>query len=112
MTKQQPKRKPQKPPHPGDLMKTIRDLAAQQRITFSNHAFGRSSRRTISYRDAEKVLRMGEIEGEITPGENPGEWDCLVVGKRELNGRDIGAATIVASEQRLIIKTVKWKDRR
>ena len=60
--------------------------------------------------DVEYILTRGMIEGEIRPGKRAGDWECLVVSKLELGGRDAGVITIVVRGDKLIIKTVEWMD--
>jgi hypothetical protein len=74
---------PRKPPHPGDLIKVIRLLAADGAVSFTRHAFNRSDERGIDMLDALAVLRNGMIKGDIVAGNNPGEWKCKVVDKPE-----------------------------
>lgn len=101
-----------KPPHPGDLIKIIRDLAAASKLAFSAHAFDeRMGARDIEYGDVTNVLRLGDIEGAIVPGKRDGEWRCLVRGRLEWAGRDAGIATVVVRKDRLIIVTTEWMDR-
>ncbi len=94
-------------------MKVIRRLAQDSKnVSYRAHALERlDERNTIDILDVLKLLRLGEIEGAINPGKNPGEWSCLVTGKCSLDGRDAGVATIVVREEKLIIKTVEWMDR-
>lgn len=102
---------PRKPPRPWELLRIIRRLAEAGCITYSVHAEQeRMPERGIDFFDVEGVLRNGEIDGEITPGRRAGEWKCLVVGRAELDARDMGVATVVVRKQRLIIKTVEWID--
>ena len=56
------------------------------------------------------VLRLGTIDGPVQAGNRPGEWQCLVVAKVAPGSRDVGVATVVVQQQRLIIKTVEWID--
>jgi hypothetical protein len=65
---------PRIPPHPGELRKRIAELAAAGAVSFSTHAFDeRSPERSIDINDAIRVLRIGEIEGNIVPGVGAGE---------------------------------------
>lgn len=101
-----------KPPHPGDLIKTIRDLAALGKISFSVHAFDeRMGERGIEQGDVLNILRLGDIENAIVPGKRDGEWRCLVRGRLAWAGRDAGIATVVVRKDRLIIVTTEWMDR-
>ena len=103
---------PRIPPHPGELRKRIAELATAGAVSFSAHAFDeRSPERGIDINDAIRVLRIGEIEGEIAPGANAGEWKCKMVAKAENSSRRIGVVTVVVRLQRLLIATVEWEDR-
>ena len=80
-----PVRQP-RPPHPGDLIKTVRSLAGQGRVTYTAHAAGERMReRGIEVDDVLKVLRRGDILGDVTPGRraNGDAW-----WSAHLNGRD------------------------
>ena len=99
------------PPHAGDLIRLIRQLAAADKISWSDHAFDeRSHERGIELHDVIEVLRLGDIEGEIVPGKKAGEWRCLVVGKLRWTSREAGIATVVVRKDRLIVVTVEWMD--
>jgi len=105
-----PVRQP-RPPHPGDLIKTVRSLAGQGRVTYTAHAAGERMReRGIEVDDVLEVLRRGDILGDVTPGRRSGEWRCLVVGSLEWTRREAGVATVVVRKDRLIIITVEWMD--
>jgi hypothetical protein len=91
MTQRSQKPDPRKAPQPADLMKVIRRLVEQQRITYTRHAFEvRMPKRGFDPGDVEKVLSRGSIEGKISAGRAVGEWQCLMVAKLELRGRDVG----------------------
>ena len=102
---------PPRPPHPGDLIKTIRLLAGQGKLKFTTHASDeRMDERDIGFSDVHEILRRGNIEGAITPGRRAGEWRCLVVGKLDWTTREAGVATIVVRRDHLVIVTVEWMD--
>lgn len=102
---------PPKPPHPGDLIKIIRDLAERGKLAFTKHALDdRMDDRGIEVGDVLDILRLGDIEGAIKTGAKPGEWRCLVRGRLEWAGRDAGIATVVVRKDRLIIVTTEWMD--
>lgn len=97
-------------PRPDQLRETIRSIAADSRnVAFGAHALERMEEREITTLDALRVLRIGEIVGDIEPGKNAGEWKCKVVAGRR-GSREIGVATVVLSRGRLFIKTVEWED--
>jgi hypothetical protein len=102
---------PSKVPHPGDLMKIIRQLATEGAIGYSYHAFHeRSKERGIDMQDALTVLKNGMIKGDIVPGNGAGEWKCKVVDKLDRSSRWIGVVTVVIRRERLLIITVEWED--
>ena len=65
--------------------------------------------RDMTTLDALRVLRLGEIIGDIEQGDKAGEWKCLVTARKK-GSREVGVATIVANQNELIIKTVMWVD--
>jgi len=102
---------PRKGPHPSDLMKIIRRLANEGKVSYSFHAFHeRSEERGIDMQDALAVLREGMIKGEVVPGNNPGEWKCKVVDTPYGSSRSAGVVVVVIRQQRLLIVTVEWED--
>lgn len=106
----QPQPKRLKPPHPGALMKRIRELAKEGAVSWRTHVFERSEQRDIDINDALAVLRLGEIEGPIEPGINPGEWKCKVTAKPDTTSRRLGVALVVIRNERLFLVTVEWED--
>ena len=99
------------PPHPGDLIAVIRRLVRTGAYSFSKHAFDdRMGLRDIDADDARKVLTIGDIQGDIVPGKNAGEWRCRVVGPLPWTSREAGVVTVVIREAKLLIVTVKWID--
>jgi len=97
-------------PRADDLKQTISALALDtSKISWSVHAQDQMVDRDISDADALKVLRNGDIEGEIVAGRSKGEWKCKMVTRIKGN-RDVGVVTVVVNGQRLFIKTVEWED--
>jgi hypothetical protein len=101
---------PQKLLHPGHLRNRIAELAKAGAISFSVHAFARSSERRIDIYDATRVLLLGEIEGPIAPGVNADEWKCKIVARAEDSLRRIGVVSVVVKDQHLFIITVEWEE--
>ena len=102
---------PTTPPHPGDLIKVIRKLAATGTISFTEHALNeRMDERGIEVADVLAIFRLGDIDGPITAGNKPGEWKCLVVGRLSWTSREAGVATVVVRKDRLIVVTTEWID--
>ena len=69
--------------------------------SWRTHIFDRSEQRDIDVPDAIEVLRLGEIEGPIEPGINPGEWKCKVTTKLDKSSRRL---------EHLFLVTVEWED--
>lgn len=100
-----------KPPRPHELIKLIRELVAQGHVQYTHHAeHERMPERGIDFLDVEAVIALGDIDGRIEPGERPGEWRCLVVGKPDLDSREMGVATVVLRRKAVLIVTVEWID--
>jgi len=111
MPKGPTKGSPPKPPHPGDLIKVIRMLAKAERVAFSSHVLDeRLDERGFDIGDIFEILRVGDIDGAIKPGKNRDEWRCLVVGNLKWSPREVGVATVVVRQDRLIVATVEWID--
>jgi hypothetical protein len=91
-------------------MARIRKLAAEGAYSFGSHVFDRRDERDIDINDALDVLRLGEIDGPITPGINAGEWKCKVTAKLEKSSREIGVALVVIRNNELFFTTVEWED--
>jgi hypothetical protein len=78
-------------------------------VSFGLHAMDRMVERDITTLDALRVLRHGEIVGEIEPGRTTGEWKCKMVARRR-GSRDMGVVSVVLRTGRLFVKTVEWED--
>src|SRR5262245_61799984 len=109
-TTPKPSPAPVKPPHPGKLMKRIRELEAQGAYSWGHHVRTRVSQGDIDINDAAQVLRLGEIEGPIEPGDAPGEWKCKVTAKPYKSSRRLGVAVVVVRDNHLFLMTVEWED--
>jgi hypothetical protein len=97
-------------PKPAQITETVRRAAASSaNVFFCNHALDRMEERGIDTIDALRVLREGELTGQIEAGKNEGEWKCKFV-KRMKGAREVGVVTIVMSNGRLFVKTVEWED--
>ena len=97
-------------PQPSQILDMVRGAAADSaNVKFGNHAFDRMEERGITTLDALRVLRGGDIKGDIEPGANSGEWKCKIT-KPMKGSREIGVVTIVMSNRRLFVKTVEWED--
>lgn len=64
--------------------------------------------RGITDREAIRVLRVGELKGEIEPGTQRGEWKCKVVAPMK-GSREIGVVVVTVGGL-LFVKTVEWED--
>lgn len=97
-------------PKPADLAKMVRKSAADsQNVSFSRHARERLAERGITDKEAIKVLRIGELRGDIEPGTERGEWKCKLVAPIK-GSREVGVITIMLVNSRLLVKTVEWED--
>ena len=106
---------PDHPPKGRDLIDQIRSIAAESgQVFFGPHAQTQLSKRRLTDRDALLGFRIGDIVGDVVPGNNPNEWQCEIVfpSNEDTGRRNIGVITIVQDGERLFIKTVMWKDRR
>ena len=101
---------PRKPPHPGELATRIRRLTKEGAFSWGPHVFDRRDERDIDINDAKAVLTLGEIQGPIEAGINPGEWKCKMVAKVDKSSRRMGVAVIVVRDEHLFLKTVEWED--
>lgn len=91
-------------------MAIVRIIAGDSaKVGFSKHARERLSLRGISNIEAIRVLRLGDIKGKVTPGNQSGEWRCKVTAPLR-GSREIGVVTIVCHESTLFVKTVEWED--
>ena len=91
-------------------MKTIRSLAkASENVFFGSHARQRMEQRGISDADAIRVLVLGEIKGNVTPGDKAGEWKCKVVA-RVKGSRETGVVTVTLELKKILVVTVEWED--
>lgn len=104
--------RPPSPPRPEFLRETIRWIAAETgRVDWTCHALDQMEARGICDTDVLKVLRNGEVRGNIRPGEESGEWKAKVV-HRVKGAREVGIVTVVCGKERLIIVTAEWEDMR
>lgn len=92
------------------FLRRVQELAANTaNIKWSLHARDRMEERGIPNRVALTVLRKGVLRGEITPGNNRGEWRAKIV--RAVHGRrEVGAVVILVRDTRILVKTVEWED--
>ena len=97
-------------PRRSALLVTIRRIATDSAaVAFSSHALERMDERGITTLDVLRSLRTGEIVGEIEAGKSVGEWKCKIVERRR-RAREIGVATLVIKENKLLVKTAEWED--
>jgi hypothetical protein len=98
-------------PKPCSILNIIRESAADsQNVSFGRHARERLEERGITDREAIKVLRTGELKGDIEPGNERGEWKCKIVAPIK-GSREVGVVTVVLVNRCLFVKTVEWEDR-
>jgi hypothetical protein len=98
-------------PRLADLQAKIRKAALDSNnVAWSEHALDQMELREITTLDALRVLRTGDIIGDIVPGRSVGEWKCKMVARKR-GSRAVGVATVVLRSGRLWVKTVEWEDR-
>ena len=97
-------------PRSAELTRMIRQLAARTKnIGWSTHVYAQMEAREIREEDVLKVLRTGDIHGDIVSGRSPGEWRAKMVARIKAN-RDVGVVTVVCDGKRLFLKTAEWED--
>lgn len=112
---------PDTPPKAHRLIAVIRLLAEHsERVFWGDHAFERlelrDSRSDIELNTtvALRVLRLGDIDGDIEAGANKGEWKVKVIAplSHKRGERNVGVVVIVLNAEGLFVKSVEWEDRR
>ncbi|GLQ15872.1 DUF4258 domain-containing protein [Maritalea porphyrae] len=92
------------------MAEEIRRLASNsENVFWTKHARERMIERGIPVMTAHKVLREGQVYGEIMPGQNENEWKAKMVRNAKGN-RDVGVVCVVKREDRLVVLTVEWED--
>ena len=104
-----------RPPDRFQLEARVRELAQDSRRvrwraqSYDTHVETRMSERDIDDMMMFEVLRSGYLEGDITPGKRPSEWQCRMV-KRMKGRRELGVAVVLINNDKLFVKTVRWED--
>jgi predicted amino acid-binding ACT domain protein len=97
-------------PRPEALLRIIKRLTKEDRISYLAHAIERMQQRGFDIFDVKQVLAHGYIDGSIRAGARDGEWTVKLVDELEGTSRKMGVVTIVVREDRLLIKTTEWED--
>lgn len=88
----------------------IRRIAEEdRRVYLSEHAKERMEQRSITRIDVVRVLVRGHINGDIMPGNYPGEWKVKLVANIK-GSREVGVVTLLINNERLLVKTAEWED--
>ena len=97
-------------PRPDLLVRRVRTLAKESNnVILSNHALERMDERDIYDIDVLRILRTGELKGDLEQTER-GEWKLKLVMRLRGN-RDAGVvAIILRGGRKLFEKTVEWED--
>jgi Domain of unknown function (DUF4258) len=99
-------------PSPQSALSLVRFLAADSRFVFlGDHARERMEERDILDVDVFRVLRNGQIRGNIRAGKAADEWVIKVVD-RIRGQREVGVVTVIIRKSRLFVMTVEWEDMR
>jgi hypothetical protein len=91
------------------VVQRIKELAAEGKIAFADHAYDQMEARGISDVMAKRAIERGDLKGEVEPGKRPGEWKAKIVEKMK-GAREIGVVTILIKNARIFVKTVEWED--
>ena len=105
---------PSAPPSVPYLISVIRRLALDSRnVFFSTHALDRLDERGLTDAAVITGFKIGDIEGNVEPGQRTNEWKCVVVfPDPDLDQRrEVAAVTILIDERELYVKTVMWRTR-
>ncbi len=92
------------------LLRIIKRLTKEDRISYLAHALERMNERGFDIFDVKQVLTSGYIASPIRAGAKDGEWTVKLVDALEGTTRKMGVVTIVVREDRLLIKTTEWED--
>ena len=94
-----------------DAQDLINSLAKDAKnIKYTKHARERLGDRDFSIRDVEKVLCNGIIIEEPREGKK-GDWSYLIqYWGLERTARDVGCATIILKDNKLLVKTIEYID--
>jgi hypothetical protein len=99
-------------PRPEELLERIRRVAKESKnVGFSTHAEDRMDERGITDLDVLRVLRSGDIKGEVEAGRSEGEWKAKVTAPIK-GRREVGVVVLVIHNRKLRVKTVEWEDLR
>jgi hypothetical protein len=96
-----------------DALKRIRDRASDSgNIIWGSHALERMEERGIVTQDVLRILRQGQIEGDLeATGRGNGEWKCKMT-LRIRGARTAGVIVVMLGGGKLFVKTVEWEDGR
>ena len=90
----------------------VRELARNtSNLVWTDHIKERMEERGIDSEAVLRVLRDGDVEEEPTETNTPGDWKVKMVRKMG-NGRVAGVVTVLVQNNRLVLKTAEWEDRR
>jgi Domain of unknown function (DUF4258) len=78
------------------------------KVILTTHAKDRMEERGIVRADLDRSLRTGSVLGSPFRNER-GDWQCKII-LRLVGSRDACAVTVIAKNDRLIIRTVEWED--
>jgi Domain of unknown function (DUF4258) len=97
-------------PRPEKILARVRELAASSgNIIWTDHIAERMQQRGFDSDAVTRILRTGDIEGEIEGGSSQGDWKVKLTRSMG-NGRTAGVVTMVIQDCRLVLLTVEWED--
>lgn len=90
----------------------VRELAKNtSNLVWTDHIKERMEQRGIDSDAVLRILRDGDVEGEPIETNTPGDWKIKMARKMG-NGRVAGVVTVLVQNNRLVLKTAEWEDRR
>jgi hypothetical protein len=91
----------------------IRALSAESARTggliWTEHIQERMQERDIDSDAVLKILRHGDVAGEPSEGDKPGDWKVKLTHKMP-TGRVAGVVIVITRDDRLVLITTEWED--
>jgi hypothetical protein len=96
----------------GVAQRRVRELAKDTgNVVWTDHIKERMDERGLDSDAVLRILRGGDVEEEPTEADKPGDWKIKMV-RRMATGRFAGVATVLTQDNRLVLTTAEWEDRR
>ena len=99
------------PPRASKLQQRIRASAQDEdNVNYNQHADQRSWERDITLDMMYRALQSGYSQGNVEPGEFPGEWITTMLRRHRGTDREYGATVAIGPDDSLFVITLKWID--